>query len=106
MVLRTSVLKLDTAKLDGGAKPVIVWLLLNAIDTLTTHYIISNGGVELNLIYQLSHNMGVVVISKWACVVLVMGIMYWRKATKVLWAFSIIPLVAVLNNWWEILKVL
>ncbi len=105
MVINSKVLtaRLETAKLDGGILPLLSWLTLNAVDSITTHYIISNGGQEINLVYQLSHNMEVVLISKWVCVTLVMGYLYFRKVSKVLWAFSTIPLYACLFNLSQIL---
>jgi len=101
-MLKASILKREIPQ-STAILPLVVWFVVNMLDSITTHIIVSNGGVELNAIYQLTHNMEVVVLSKWLCVILIMSVLYYKKATNALWVFTIPVLGCVANNLMEIL---
>jgi len=101
-MLKTNILKKEIPQ-STGLLPVFMWYFANLADTITTNIIVSNGGVELNAIYKLTQNMEVVVLSKWLCVILIMSVLYYKKATNALWVFTIPVLFCVANNLMEIL---
>lgn len=101
-MLKTNILKMEVPQ-STALLPLFAWYFVNMADTITTNMIINRGGFELNLIYNLTNSMEVVVLSKWLCVILIMSFLYYKKATNVLWVFSIPVLACVANNLMEIL---
>jgi hypothetical protein len=90
----SATLNKEVTGLNSGIHPVTIFLILNVLDTLTTAYIVTHGGVELNLVYQFTHNMKVVFAIKWVCVSAITYYFYRKQATKILWLF-IVPMVLV-----------
>jgi hypothetical protein len=100
----SATLNKEVTGLNSGIHPVTIFLILNILDTLTTAYIVTHGGVELNLIYQWSHNMKVVFLTKWIVVSAITYYFYRKQSTKILWMFIAPMILVVMWNTWVIIR--